>query len=149
MAQRPGGVPDPRTAGLFLVTATVFFMAFLGGGASAFMVAFVLTFYGVGAGLFQSPNNSDVLGAAPRERLGTASGITVASTVWAMREQAYLSGGMADVAAQAAGFRDAFLVLGFAGLVAIIASVPRGGKRPMASQVEVPPETAVPAKRQA
>ncbi len=30
---------------------------------------------GLGAGLFQSPNNSAIMGAAPRERLGVASGL--------------------------------------------------------------------------
>ena len=34
----------------------------------------VLAVYGIGAGLFQSPNISGVLGAAPPERLGVASG---------------------------------------------------------------------------
>lgn len=31
--------------------------------------------YGIGLGLFQSPNNSTVMGAVPRERLGIASGL--------------------------------------------------------------------------
>ena len=30
---------------------------------------------GIGVGLFQSPNNSAVMGSAPRERLGVASGL--------------------------------------------------------------------------
>ena len=31
---------------------------------------------GLGFGLFQSPNNSAIMGASPRERLGVASGLT-------------------------------------------------------------------------
>ncbi|MCD4687171.1 MAG: MFS transporter [Anaerolineae bacterium] len=34
---------------------------------------------GLGAGLFQSPNNSAIMGAAPRERLGVASGLLALS----------------------------------------------------------------------
>jgi len=98
----------------------------------------VLGVYGLGAGLFQSPNNSGVLGAAPRERLGTASGtlatmrqlgqvagIAIASTVWVTRAQAYRAAGLPEVVAQGAGFRDAFLVLAVAGLLAIVASASR------------------------
>ena len=34
---------------------------------------------GLGAGLFQSPNNSAIMGSAPRERLGVASGLLALS----------------------------------------------------------------------
>jgi hypothetical protein len=87
----------------------------------------------------QAPNNSGVLGAAPPDRLGTASGtlatmrqlgqvagIAIASTVWATRQQAYLAVGLPGVVAQGAGFRDAFLVLAGAGLLAVVASALRG-----------------------
>jgi MFS family permease len=35
--------------------------------------------WGLGAGLFQSPNNSAIMGSAPRERLGVASGLLALS----------------------------------------------------------------------
>lgn len=35
--------------------------------------------FGIGAGLFQSPNNSAIMGAAPREHLGVASGLLALS----------------------------------------------------------------------
>lgn len=35
--------------------------------------------FGIGAGLFQSPNNSAIMGSAPRERLGVASGLLALS----------------------------------------------------------------------
>jgi hypothetical protein len=34
---------------------------------------------GIGMGMFNSPNNSAIMGAAPRERLGLASGLTALS----------------------------------------------------------------------
>ncbi|MDP9727171.1 MFS transporter [Alicyclobacillus tolerans] len=38
-------------------------------------VALLLAMFGLGQGMFQSPNNSSVMGAVPRERLGTAGGL--------------------------------------------------------------------------
>jgi MFS family permease len=134
----------PATVGLILVTATVVLMAVLSGGTSSLTMVVVLGVYGLGAGLFQSPNNSGVLGAALRERLGTASGtlatvrqmgqvagIAIASTVWVAREQAYLATGLPGLAAQGAGFRDAFLGLAGAGLLAVVASAVRGRGAPL------------------
>jgi EmrB/QacA subfamily drug resistance transporter len=41
------------------------------------ILSFLLLFFpiGIGMGMFQSPNNSAILGSAPRERLGVASGL--------------------------------------------------------------------------
>ena len=85
---------------------------------------------GIGIGIFQSPNNSAVMGAVPRERLGIASGllsitrslgqttgIAVLGALWASRVAAYsgstLSGGAtsAPAAAQVAGLNDTFRVV--------------------------------------
>lgn len=45
------------------------------------MMGFVLRMapFGIGAGMFNSPNNSAIMGAAPRERLGVASGLLALS----------------------------------------------------------------------
>jgi len=97
---------------------------------------------GIGIGLFQSPNNSAVMGAVPRNRLGVASGllsvtrtlgqttgIALMSAVWAGRVAFYLAaagGGTAagatsaPAAIQVAALNDTFhlaivlLVLGLA-----------------------------------
>jgi nitrate/nitrite transporter NarK len=85
---------------------------------------------GIGIGIFQSPNNSAVMGAVPRERLGVASGllsitrslgqttgIAVLGAVWAGRVAARagsaLAGGAtaAPAAAQVAGLNDTFRVV--------------------------------------
>jgi len=39
---------------------------------------------GIGAGLFQSPNNSAIMGSAPRERLGVVSGLLSLSRTFGM-----------------------------------------------------------------
>ena len=90
---------------------------------------------GFGFGLFQSPNNSAILGAVPPERLGITSGlltinritgqivgIAVLGTVWATRTVAYAGGGTAESApapAQASGLRDTLLITALIGAVSI------------------------------
>jgi MFS family permease len=85
---------------------------------------------GLGIGIFQSPNNSAVMGTVPRERLGVASGllslsrtlgqttgIAAVGAFWAARvffhNGAALAGGATDAppAAQVSGLHDTFLVL--------------------------------------
>ncbi len=95
-------------------------------------IGFVLRFLpiGIGMGIFQSPNNSAVMGSVPRERLGVASGllsitrslgqttgIAILGAVWAARVLVYsgqsLPGGAttAGAAAQVSGLQDTFLAV--------------------------------------
>jgi EmrB/QacA subfamily drug resistance transporter len=85
---------------------------------------------GIGMGVFQSPNNSAIMGSAPRERLGVASGllaitrtlgqttgIATLGALWATRVAYHTSGTAqgdattAPVAAQVAGLHDTFLIV--------------------------------------
>lgn len=75
---------------------------------------------GIGMGVFQSPNNSAVMGAAPRERLGVVSGmlsisrtlgqmvgISILSAVWALRTAQNLEAGLLQpFQAEALGFQQ-------------------------------------------
>jgi hypothetical protein len=91
---------------------------------------------GIGMGVFQSPNNSAVMGTVSRERLGIASGllsinrtlgqttgIALLGTLWAGRVMIYSStppsGGATTAAAgaQIAGLHDTFLTV--VGLIAL------------------------------
>lgn len=91
---------------------------------------------GIGMGVFQSPNNSAIMGSAPREQLGVVSGllsitrtlgqttgVAVAGTLWAMQViihyGAFLPGGAttAPVAAQIAGLQNTYLII--AGMVTV------------------------------
>jgi MFS family permease len=95
-------------------------------------LGYVLRFIpvGIGLGTFQSPNNSAVMGAVPRERLGVASGllsitrivgqttgIAVLSAMWAGRVLVHNGAPLpegansAPAAAQVAGLHDIFLVI--------------------------------------
>jgi EmrB/QacA subfamily drug resistance transporter len=85
---------------------------------------------GLGMGLFQSPNNSAIMGSVPRERLGIASsllsvtrtmgqtvGIAVMGAIWASRVGARLGGELSGGATSAPGevqvaaMRDTFVVI--------------------------------------
>jgi EmrB/QacA subfamily drug resistance transporter len=85
---------------------------------------------GLGMGIFQSPNNSAIMGAAPRERLGVASGllsitrtlgqtvgIAIMGAIWAARAAAHagatLPGGAteAPAAAQVTALHDTYRVI--------------------------------------
>ena len=95
-------------------------------------VGYILRFLpvGLGMGIFQSPNNSAIMGSVPRARLGVASGlltmtrtlgqtagIAVMGAVWSSRvfwhSGAVLSEGAtsAPAAAQVAGLHDTFLIM--------------------------------------
>jgi EmrB/QacA subfamily drug resistance transporter len=94
-------------------------------------LGYVLRFLPIGAGIgiFQSPNNSAVMGAVPRQRLGVASGllsvtrtlgqstgIAVLGAIWASRVLARSGGNLpggattADAAAQVGGLNETFTV---------------------------------------
>jgi hypothetical protein len=96
--------------------------------------------FGAGMGTFQSPNNSAVMGAVPRNKLGIASGllaitrtlgqttgIAVLGAFWAARVMTYagevVAGGAtaASVEAQVAGLQDTFTVIAaFIGLTFLL-----------------------------
>ncbi|MEF2967608.1 MFS transporter [Paenibacillus sp. M1] len=63
------------TAGL-LVNALAFgLLNTLSTQESAWVVGLHLGLFGLGGGLFQSPNNSSIMGSVPRDKLGTAGGL--------------------------------------------------------------------------
>ena len=105
-----------------------------------------LAIVGLGSGLFQSPNNSSIMGAAPRERLGTASamiatsrslgmgiGLAIAGAIFSSRrlfhatELAQSSLGAEAIQREAlvGGFHDALVVAAIICSVGILASLIR------------------------
>lgn len=69
------GTVAPSVAGALLCALAALLLALLPAGAGPAAVAARLSLFGVGTGLFQSPNNSAVMGSAPRERLGVVSSL--------------------------------------------------------------------------
>jgi len=67
------GQKRPAAAGSLLCTAAAVWLALAGAGARN--TAFGLALFGSGTGMFQSPNNSAVMGSVPRTRLGIAGSV--------------------------------------------------------------------------
>lgn len=121
----------PITA-LGLAIALFGFMGLRTLGTETTTLGYILRFVpiGLGFGIFQSPNNSAIMGAAPRQQLGVVSGmlaisrtlgqtvgIAILGAIWASRvffhATAVLSGDAtrAPAAAQVAALQDTFLVV--------------------------------------
>jgi EmrB/QacA subfamily drug resistance transporter len=124
------GTRPITVAGLAIVMTGFYALSTVGTDLTA--MGYILRFLpvGIGLGTFQSPNNSAVMGAVPRERLGVASGllsitrivgqtigIAVLSALWAGRVVVHYGAPLpegatgAPAAAQVAGLHDIFLVI--------------------------------------
>lgn len=123
----------PATTGLVLVTAAIALMATFTPATPLAQIIAVLAGYGLGAALFQSPNLTGVLSAAPTEhagvasgtlatlgRLGQIAGITIAGAAWQAGLDRHGPGALGPA------FRDTFLTLAAFGALAALASWLRG-----------------------
>ncbi len=63
------------TGGMLLASAACFAFMFLGAQVSSFVLIGELILLGVGMGMFTPPNNSAIMGAAPKDKLGLAGGL--------------------------------------------------------------------------
>jgi EmrB/QacA subfamily drug resistance transporter len=135
----------PRTitlAGLGALLIGYVAVSTLGQGTGA--LGYLLRFapVGIGMGIFQSPNNSAIMGSVPRERLGVASGLlsltrTLGQTIgvatlgalWAGRVQTYAADAVLDNAtaapapAQVAALHDTVRAIVVMIAVALVLSV--------------------------
>jgi EmrB/QacA subfamily drug resistance transporter len=124
----------PLTAiGLFVLIFGFLSVSSLSASTTALGYALRFLPVGLGLGLFQSPNNSAVMGSAPKNRLGIVSGmlaitrtlgqttgIAILSAVWASRVGYYIGSGnvnvdatQAPIPAQIAGLHETiYLVVG-------------------------------------
>ena len=69
------GTALPAAAGASASAAACVLLATMPAGAGPGDVAWRLALFGAGTGLFQSPNNSAVMGSAPREHLGVVASL--------------------------------------------------------------------------
>jgi EmrB/QacA subfamily drug resistance transporter len=69
------GSRKPTAAGLLVLTAGLLLLSRLAAPIPLWQITAALVVCGVGFGLFVTPNNSRMLGAAPRNRQGIASGV--------------------------------------------------------------------------
>jgi MFS family permease len=71
------GTKAPACLGAAICGLSLFLMSQLSASANSVNVARRLALFGLGTGIFQSPNNSAAMGSVPRPHLGVASGILV------------------------------------------------------------------------
>ncbi|HOM71682.1 MAG TPA: MFS transporter [Armatimonadota bacterium] len=69
----------PATAGMIITAGALLFLRVLSPDSSAVTIVPILALLGLGVGLFTSPNNSAIMGSAPRERQGVAGAILAAA----------------------------------------------------------------------
>jgi EmrB/QacA subfamily drug resistance transporter len=69
------GTRGPATIGMAILTVGLLFLSWTVAGSSLGMIAGALAVVGLGVGIFVSPNNSALMGAAPRGRQGIAAGV--------------------------------------------------------------------------
>jgi EmrB/QacA subfamily drug resistance transporter len=120
---------------LGLITAAMTGSVFLGSASPLWLTGLVLTFFGVGFGLFLSPNNSAVMGALTHDRAGTAGAILATvrnlgkavGVALAVLLYSAFAGTPATVGVEPAvllsGFRGAFVVGAVLGGVAFVTVV--------------------------
>ncbi len=126
LSDRIGSRPV-TVVGLALMTIAYAIAGFwFEGATTALVVVIVGLIIGLGFGIFQSPNNSAILGSVPHDQLGVTSGmltinrttasltgIAVLGALWAARTTVYAGGGEvanAPAAAQAAALADTMIV---------------------------------------
>ncbi|MSP13511.1 MAG: DHA2 family efflux MFS transporter permease subunit [Chloroflexi bacterium] len=144
--------------GLLLSAIGLFLLGNMGATTSTIGVVLRLALVGLGNGIFQSPNNSAIMGSVPRQRLGIAAGmlatmrnlgqstgIALTSAIYTLRLQAYApamqpgSGQIptAPTMPQFIGaFHDVYLFGAGLAMVGFFVSLVRGG-----SLDNAPPET--------
>lgn len=126
----------PASVGLVVIAGAIIGMATFTTATPVWLTIVILALYGVGAGLFQAPNNRAVLDNAPDGRegivsgmlalsrnLGQVAGVAIASGIWTWRNAMDEETSNGDVLG--AGLRDAFLVLAGVGVVALLVSTVR------------------------
>lgn len=157
------------TVGLAIACLALVFVSTLGVSTPVWHVVLALVLAGLGEGMFQSPNNSALMGAAPEERQGMAAGMLATARVMGQSVSVALSGaifiglggaaagvalrGLADAAALPGAtdvealrltFTHAFraVALACAGIAAIgvVTSSVRGGER---ERTEAPPTNII------
>lgn len=121
-------------------------------------IVFRLGLMGIGFGLFNAPNNSALMGSAPRHRYGVASsllalmrnlgmaiGLALGGAAFASREALYLDAGLAREDAFVGAFHDAYMIALGLCVIGVLASLVRGNQTSHQSEnVETSPTAESP-----
>jgi MFS family permease len=111
------------TAGMLTLSAGLLLLAWLTPHGSLGALAAALGVVGLGVGLFASPNNSALMGAAPRHRQGIASGVLATARNMGMALGVGLAGAVFTTSLAAGGGSTAALVHGVQAALLVAAGV--------------------------
>lgn len=136
------GTRVPATLGAFLMMTGLVALSMLPADGSPDTVVWRLVLCGLGAGLFTSPNNSALMGAAPPSRRGIAGGVMSAARLVGFVLGVALAGASLAIALAARGatspapgavtvhaLDDAFRVIVVPAFLSMLASLARGAER--------------------
>ncbi len=125
--------------GMAVACLALFLLGNLDQDATFIDIVIRMGMIGLGMGLFQSPNNSIVMGSVPKNRLGIAggmlgmvrnlgmvTGIAISGAVFTSGLQSNQAAGLVYEAAFLGGFHDAFMVAAVICSVGVITSLMRG-----------------------
>ena len=134
--------PLPSSLGMAITAIALFLLGNLNQESSFLDIIIRLGLIGLGMGMFQSPNNSIIMGSVPPNRLGIASGmlssvrnlgmvtgIAISGAVFTRGLNLLENAGLAYEQAFIGGFHDAFLVSAVICTVGIFTSLVRGGEK--------------------
>ncbi len=108
------GTRWPTVAGMALLTLALFGYANLAADAPTWRIALNLALSGMGIGIFISPNTSALMGAAPRERQGTAAGVMSTARNLGMTLGIGIAGALFNTALHRSGNAEVFPAIHFA-----------------------------------
>jgi EmrB/QacA subfamily drug resistance transporter len=145
------------SAGMAVMAVALLLLSFLDTTTPCWFIVFAMALAGAGSGMFQSPNNSAVMGCAPAEHRGVASGTLATMRNIGMVLGVALSGAIFNawaassttttasqtsvysfgVAGATRGLHAAFIVAALAALAAMLASLVKGSTRPIGQKQQI------------
>lgn len=140
------GTKAPACLGAGVCGLSLFLMSQLSASARSADVVWRLALFGLGTGIFQSPNNSAAMGSAPRPHLGVASGILVTVRNLGMVLGIATGGAVlytyappeilqkanlfpSEAAVFLSGLKHAYLIGGILSWLAVVTTLVRSGER--------------------
>ncbi|MFC1905948.1 MFS transporter [Chloroflexota bacterium] len=130
------------TAGFAVIGVSLLLFSRLDAASSFTVILLMLSVLGVGIGLFESPNNSLIMGSVPEHKRGTASamlatsrgigltlGLAIASSIYALRKTTSIAQGTAEEAAVIGSFQYAILIVAFLSIAGVILSLLAGNAK--------------------
>jgi EmrB/QacA subfamily drug resistance transporter len=107
------GVNLPATIGMGILGVGMLLLSQLGPASPSMQIILTLAVVGLGTGIFVSPNNSAVMGAAPRQRQGIASGVLATARSFGMVLGIGISGAIYTTVIAHGNVGDSALFQGF------------------------------------